>query len=134
MVESPFLQQIVRLYAYEDFRWTVARYYQEASQQNQQHVLLFDGYMIFRDRWPASDYSPTHVCSSLSLSSELTTNEHFYQFYEKVRKATFLVNPVCLGPHENWFDKFNMQEDRRNRVSFYLLVYIIFKAFTNKKK
>lgn len=64
-VASPFLQQIVRLYAYADFYRTVAKYYQEASRYGQQQVLLFDGYMIFQDRWPAADYSATQVRSLL---------------------------------------------------------------------
>jgi len=60
-VASPFLQQLVWLYAYADFYRTVAKYYQNACQYNQQQFLLFDGYTIFRDRWPATYYSATDV-------------------------------------------------------------------------
>jgi hypothetical protein len=60
LVASPFLQQIVWLYAYANFYQTVAKYYQEACLHNQQQFLLFDGYTIFWDRWPATDISATY--------------------------------------------------------------------------
>lgn len=64
---SPFLQQIVRLYAYADFIRKVARYYKEASDINQQDFLLVEGYSIFQDRWPACYYSAPQVCPSVVL-------------------------------------------------------------------
>jgi len=118
-VASPFLQQIVRLYAYADFYRTVAKYYQEACLHNQQQFLLFDGYTIFRDRWPATDISATYVCSSLHLLSLELTDGCGHQFNEKVMEVTTRVHPIHLGPNKYWFDELNMKLDRRNRVSAY---------------
>ena len=64
---SPFLQQLVRLYAYADFIRTVARYYKEASKYHQQDFLLAEGYIIFQDRWPACYYSAPQVRPSVVL-------------------------------------------------------------------
>jgi len=40
-------------------------------------------------------------------------------------KVTAHVHPICLDPDRYWFDEFNLELDRRNRVSVYLLVVIL---------
>ena len=62
---SPFLQQLVRHYAYTDFVRIVAQYYHEANQLDQVWFLLIDGYTIFCDWWPMSPYAAVQVCPSL---------------------------------------------------------------------
>lgn len=128
---SPFFQQLVRLYAYTDFARTVAGYYKEASRYNQQHFLLFDGYNIFRDRWPASSFSASQVCPFLDLLMMKLMKGNSYQFYDEVHKAIPYVHPIHLGHDKYWFDEFNLQQDRRNRVSPYLSTFIFIEDCAN---
>ena len=58
---SPFLQKCIFQYAYIDLRQTVAQYYREACLLHEQHLLLYQGYTIFRDRWPTSNFTATEV-------------------------------------------------------------------------
>ncbi|KIM38191.1 hypothetical protein M413DRAFT_30325 [Hebeloma cylindrosporum] len=90
------LPQLVRIYANADFIRIVARYYKQASEYGQEDFLLLDGYKIFKDRWPASQYSPS-------------------DFFGKVKKATRVVNPISLAMGRYWFDELNLQQDRRDR-------------------
>jgi len=58
---SPFLQKRVRQYAYIDLGQTIAQYYREARLLHERHLLLYQGYAIFRDRWPTSNFTATEV-------------------------------------------------------------------------
>ena len=135
MIEaSPFLQQLVRLFAYGDFVRTVAEYFEEASQYNQHHFLLFDGYTILQDRWPASGYSPIQVRPLLTFLTMKLTKRNYYQFYDHVQKTVPRVHPIRLGHGKYWFDEFNMKQDRRNRVSSYSLMVTSLEACTNLRE
>ncbi|KIM42189.1 hypothetical protein M413DRAFT_26991 [Hebeloma cylindrosporum] len=111
VVASPFIQYIVRLYAYSRFFRKVAQYYKEASKYQQQLFLLFDAYKIFRDRWPTSDIGPV-------------------QFYDRVHDVIPRVEPIHLGDTP-WFDEFNLEKDRRERVSPFMLVVTNLEACAN---
>jgi len=64
---SPFLRNLVRLYAYTDFAKTVAQYYREARILHERHSLLSQAHAIFCDRWPTNDYPVTEVFRFLDL-------------------------------------------------------------------
>ena len=111
---SPFLQHLVRAYAYIDFCRTVAQYLREAGILHEQKLLLFEGYAICRDRWPTSNYSAAQVLRFFDL---MMMKLNFYKFYDLVREESCSVRPVHLGPFRHWREEVNIELDRRNRVS-----------------
>ena len=95
---SPFLQKLVRLHAYIDLGQTVAQYYREARTLHERHLLLFQGYAIFRDRWPTSDYPATQVFLIPDLMMTKLINTFYTSFMIWYMRNLLAFVPYISAP------------------------------------